>query len=101
MTTGRSKCIRLFLMLGISLLASLFLAYSVYVDTQETELFSSEARFEDPDDENSSICRNDSSAFMPIVSTNPSLFSTYSGWESSFLSPYVTSHTRLTIVLRC
>jgi hypothetical protein len=58
-TMGRLKHIHLVLMLGISLLIPMPLAYSLYVDLSETVLLSSDMSFEDPEDEDLSTCQNE------------------------------------------
>ena len=98
---ARLKYIRLILMLGISLLIPLLLAYSVYVDLSETVLLSSDTSFEDPEDEDLSTCQNEFKVFVPTVSSNPLLSGTHFSRGSSLFSSLLTSHTQITPVLRC
>ena len=101
MTMGRLKHIHLVLMLGISLLLPMLLAYSLYADLSGDVLLSSDMSFEDPDDEDLSTCQNEFKVFVPTVSSNPLLTGTHFGKGSSLLSSLLTSHTQITPVLRC
>jgi hypothetical protein len=98
---GRLKRIHLVLMLGISLLIPLFLAYSLYVDLSGTVLLSSDMSFEDPEDEDLSTCQNEFKAFVPTLSFNPLLPGTHFGWGWSLFSSPLTSRTQITPILRC
>ncbi len=88
-------------MLGISLFIPLFLAYSLYVDLSETVLLSSDMSFEDPRDEDLSICQNEFKVFVPTVSSSPLLSGTHFSRGFSLLSSPLMSHTQITPVLRC
>jgi len=99
MTVGRLEHIHLVLLLGISLLIPLLMAYSVYVDLSETVLLSSDMSFEDPEDEDLSTCQNEF-IFMPMLSSN--LFpGTHFGREPSPFSSLLTSSSQMTPLLRC
>jgi hypothetical protein len=101
MTVGRLKYIHLFLLLGISLFISLFLAYSVYVDLSGTVLLSSDMSFEDSGDEDLSTCQNELNVFLSTVSSNPLLLWTHFGEGSHIFSSPLTSYTQIAPVLRC
>ena len=101
MTMDRLRHIHLAIMVGISLLIPLFLAYSLYVDLSGTVLHSSDMSFEDPGDEDLSTCQNEFKVFVPTVSSNPLLFGSHFGrWSSLFSSPLM-SHAQIIPILRC
>ena len=101
MTVGRLKQIHVVLLLGISLLIPLSLAYSLYVDLSGTALLSSDMSFEDPDDEDLSSCLNEFKVFVPAVSFNAILSRTHFGKGFSLFPLPLTSHTLISPVLRC
>ena len=67
MIMGRLKHIHIVLMLGISLLLPMPLAYSIYADLSGDVLLSSDVIFEDPEDEDLSTCQNDFKNFEVVV----------------------------------
>jgi len=99
---GRLKNIHLVLMVGISLLIPMLLAYSLYLDLSETVLLSSDMSFEDADDEDSSTSQNEFKVFVPTLSSNllPPWTDLGRGGSSLFSSP-LTSYSQETPVLRC
>lgn len=100
MTMDRLKHIHLVLILGISLLIPILLAYSVYVDLSGTVLLSSDTSL-DPGDEDSSTRQNELKVFVPVVSSNPLPPWTHFGKGSGLFSSPLTSHAQITPVLRC
>ncbi len=101
MAMGRIKHIRLALLIGISLIIPLLLAYSLYIDLSETTLLSSDMSFEDPEDEDLSICQGEVEVFVGTISSDLSPPWTYFSRDPSlFLSP-CTCHTQTTPILRC
>ena len=101
MTLGRPKYIHLVLMLGLSPLIPVFLAYSLYVDLSGAVLLSSDMTFEKSDDEDLSICQTKFKVFGSAVSSNPLLPWTCFGEESCLFLPPLTSDSQITLVLRC
>ncbi len=101
MAMGRLKYTHLILMLGVSLLIPLFMAYSLYVDLSGTALLSSDMSFEDLEDEGLSTIQHE---FKVLV---PPAFSILLPWvhhfctESSLFSSPPTSHAQITPILRC
>ena len=89
------------LMLGMSLLIPLFLAYFFYVDLSGTVLPSSGMSFEDPEIEDLSTCQNELKVFVPAVSFNPLPSWTHFARGFSPFSPPLTSYNQATPVLRC
>ena len=101
MTMDRLKHIHPVLILGISLLIPVLMAYSLYVDLSRTVLLSSDMSFEDFGDEDSSTCEREFKVFVPTVSSDALPPWTHFGRMSSlFLSP-LTSYTQITPALRC
>ncbi len=96
---GRLKYIHLVLLLGASLFISLFIPYPVYVDVSET-LPSSEISFENPENEDLSICQR-----KFTVSYRWSLLTRFLGLafgtRSSLVSCPLTPDTQITPFLRC
>ncbi len=101
MTVGRLKQIHLVLLLGISLFILLFMAYSLYINLSGTVLLSFDMGFEDAQDKDLSICRNEFNTFVPVASSNSlSPWAHFSKESSLFLYP-LTSYGRITPVPRC
>ena len=98
---NRLKHIHLVLILGISLLIPVLIAYSLYVDLLGTVFLSSDMSFEDFGDEDSSTCERELKVFVPTVSSNPLPPWTHFGRRSGLLSSPLTSYTQITPVLRC
>ena len=101
MTINRLKHIHAVLILGISLLIPVLMAYSLYVDLSGTALLSPDMSFEDFGDENSSTCEREFNVFVPTVSSNPLPPWTHFGRMSSLFLSLLTSYTQITPVLRC
>jgi hypothetical protein len=101
MTMDRLKHIHLVLILGISLLMPMLLAYSLYVNLSGTVFLSSDMSFEDSGDEDSSTCQREFNVFVPTVSSVPFLPGARFGSVSSLLLSPLTSHTQNRPVLRC
>ena len=98
---GPLKHIHLVLLLGISLLIPILLAYCLYVNLSQTVVLSSDMSFEDPEDEDLSTSQNEFNAFVPEVSSNPLLPWTCFGEGSCLFSSPLTSDSQITLVLRC
>ena len=98
---NRLKHIHLVLILAISLLIPVLIAYSLYVDLLGTVFLSSDMSFEDFGDEDSSTCERELKVFVPTVSSNPLPPWTHFGRRSGLLSSPLTSYTQITPVLRC
>jgi hypothetical protein len=98
---GRLKHIHLVLMLGISLLIPIFLAYSLYVELLGTVLLSSDMSFEDPEDEDLSTSQNDFKNFAPAVFSNPLLSRAHFSKGYGLFSSPLMSYTEMAPVLRC
>jgi hypothetical protein len=102
MTINRLKHIHLVLILGISLLIPVLMAYSLYVDLSGTVLLSPDMSFEDFGDEDSLSCgKKNFNVFVPTVSSNPLPPWTHFGKMSSLFLSLLTSCTQITPVLRC
>jgi len=101
MTMGRLKHIHLVLMLGISLLLPMLLAYSLYADLSGDALFSSDMSFENLDDEDLLTCQGKFKVFVPAIPSSSLLPWTHFGRGSSLFSSPLTSDTQIMPVLRC
>lgn len=101
MVMDRLKHIHLVLMLGLSLLIPMLLAYSLYVDLSGTVFLSSDMS-EDSGDEDSSTYQSEFNVFVSTVSSTPFFLpgAHFGSISSLFLSP-LTSHTQNRPVLRC
>jgi hypothetical protein len=97
----RLKHVHLVLILGISLLIPMLMAYSLYVDLSETVLLSSGINFEDFGDEDSSVYMREFNVFVPTVSSVSFLpGAQFHSVPSVFLSS-VMQFTQIKPVLRC
>jgi len=101
MTTDRLKHIHLLLILGISLIIPMLMAYSLHVDLSGTVALSSDMSFEDFGDEDSSTCKMDFNVFVCTVPSVPFLPGAHSGSMPSLFLSSLTSHTQNRPVLRC
>jgi|APFre7841882654_1041346.scaffolds.fasta_scaffold261904_2 hypothetical protein len=101
MTMSRLKNMNLILMLAISLLIPLFLAYSLYVDLSGTVLLSSDMSFEDPGDGDLSIGQDEFKVFAPKAFSILLLPGANLIGESCLLSFLLTSHPQNKPILRC
>ena len=88
-------------MLGISLLISVLMVCSPYVDLSGDVLLSSDMSFEDFGNEESSTCERGFKVFVPTVSSNPLPPWIHFGGRSSLFSSPLTSYSQMTPVLRC
>jgi len=100
MTMGRLKHIHLILILGISLLFPMLLAYSLYAELSGEVLLPFDMSFEDLDDGDSLTYQNEFKIFVPVVSSNSS-FTEIHFRESILFSSPLTSDTQITPLLRC
>jgi len=101
MTMNRLKHIHPVLILGISLLIPVLMAYSLSVDLSGTVFLSSDMSFEDFGDEDSSTCQRKLNVFVSTVSSNRLPLWTHFGMRSGLFTSPLTSYTQITPVLRC
>jgi hypothetical protein len=98
---GKHKKINFILMLTISFFILLFSTYLQYDDLSGTVLLSGAMSFEEPDDEDSSICQAESKVFVATVFSMVFVVGTYLIGQSRFFSSQITSYSQDKSILRC